>query len=494
MFRTPSQSTAKEWFLIKEPNRDHSGFSIIEAVLASTLLLLMATFLISGYLFSQENLVLSGNRDQAALVATEGLEAVRNIQDANFSNLANGTYGLSTTSQQWNFSGASDTVGIYKRAITISTIDSNRKKASATVTWNQNTQRSGGVTLETYFTNWTATTAPIIPSWASSTIVGSLNIPGNHTGVKVISSGGQAFVLVQDTSNNFFTISLATTTPTITGQTSVYNNNGNMITDMAATGTSVFVTTNEQTHEIESVNISNPAAPSLADEFNMAGNNIITNSSIYGNIDYLIAKGLKIFAVDISSTTNPLLLDTYLTLNGIPSDVIATKNYAYISSADNTRELQVISTADPAHMSLADTLDLSGNTDANTLALYGTTTYVARLDGRIYPVNVTTPTNVTNSTSFQIGSGVITANSMVAYSDGTNTYLAMMTSDVNGEVKIFDVTNPASPALLKTFNIGGSSYFGPGGIAYNADLGYLLITGPAIPSNNYNQLMIIAPQ
>ena len=39
-------------------------------------------------------------RARAATLADEGLEAVRNIRDANFSNLTDGTFGLTTTGNQ----------------------------------------------------------------------------------------------------------------------------------------------------------------------------------------------------------------------------------------------------------------------------------------------------------------------------------------------------------------------------------------------------------
>ena len=81
---------------------------------------------------------LAGQRARAATLADEGLEAVRNIRDANFSNLTDGTFGLTTTGNQWNLSGASDTSDIFSRAITISTVDANRKSITSSITWQQN--------------------------------------------------------------------------------------------------------------------------------------------------------------------------------------------------------------------------------------------------------------------------------------------------------------------------------------------------------------------
>jgi hypothetical protein len=88
------------------------------------------------------------------------LEAVRNIRDENFSNLTDGTFGLTSTGNQWNLSGASDTTDIFTRAVTISAVDANRKLVTSTVTWQQNPQRAGSVQAVTYLTNWRVSAAP----------------------------------------------------------------------------------------------------------------------------------------------------------------------------------------------------------------------------------------------------------------------------------------------------------------------------------------------
>lgn len=131
------------------------GFSTIEALLASTILVLIVTALMGAYIYGSESPALAGQRERAAFLAEEGLEASRNIRDSGFSNLTNGTNGLAISGSQWIFSGASDiTNGFYTRQITISSIDSNRKQIISTVTWQQNNQRTGSVTLTTYLTNW----------------------------------------------------------------------------------------------------------------------------------------------------------------------------------------------------------------------------------------------------------------------------------------------------------------------------------------------------
>lgn len=136
------------------------GFSLVEVILASAVFVLLVMALVGAYLYGQEATALAGNRARANMLAEEGLEAVRNIRDDGFFNLTDGTYGLTTTGNQWNLSGSQDITDIFTRQVVISTVDSNRKSVIANVSWQQNPQRNGLVSLVSYFTNWQNSAPP----------------------------------------------------------------------------------------------------------------------------------------------------------------------------------------------------------------------------------------------------------------------------------------------------------------------------------------------
>ena len=159
MKREILQSTRKGWSatnpaFAKAMAGKQAGFSLVEVILSSAVFVLLVTALVGAYLYGQEATALAGNRARANMLAEEGLEAVRNIRDANFANLTDGTYGLTTTGNQWNLSGSSDVTDIFTRQIVISTVDTKRKSVTANVTWQQNPQRSGAIFFITYLTNW----------------------------------------------------------------------------------------------------------------------------------------------------------------------------------------------------------------------------------------------------------------------------------------------------------------------------------------------------
>ncbi len=134
------------------------GFSVVEVILASSIFILLVTALVGAYLYGEESTILAGNRASAVFLADEGLEAVRNIRGegsaGSFNSLTNGMHGLATSSNEWIFSGSSDVTDIFTRTVEIGTVDSFRKNATSTVTWQQNAQRSGTVLLVTRFTDW----------------------------------------------------------------------------------------------------------------------------------------------------------------------------------------------------------------------------------------------------------------------------------------------------------------------------------------------------
>lgn len=130
------------------------GFSLVEVLLSSALLLLLLTIVSGAIIYGSDSSVGSGDRIRALNIAEEGLEAVRNIRDASFANLTDGTFGLTTSTNIWSLSGSSQNLDIFNRSIQISSVDANTKTVTSTVTWKQNAVRNGTVSINTRLTNW----------------------------------------------------------------------------------------------------------------------------------------------------------------------------------------------------------------------------------------------------------------------------------------------------------------------------------------------------
>ena len=147
-----------------------SGFSLVEVILSSSIFALVTVAFVGVFLYGQQSTVLAGSRLRAAFLAEEGLEAVRNLRDESFANLAPGTHGLAVSGGQWAFSGSQDVTDVFTRQIVISSIDADTREITSSVSWQQTPQRSGLAELVTRLTNWMAAVSavPRFESFATS--------------------------------------------------------------------------------------------------------------------------------------------------------------------------------------------------------------------------------------------------------------------------------------------------------------------------------------
>jgi len=158
---------------MKQCNNSICGQSLIEVIIAVSLLVIFATGAVVAVLGSFVASRLAEEETQAAYLATEGLEAVKSIRDQNWNGLTNNNHGLSNANGFWEFLGESDmdTSEKYTRVITISdverdtngdivqsggTIDPDTKKAVAEVSWHFLPSGLSSVVETIYLTNWQA--------------------------------------------------------------------------------------------------------------------------------------------------------------------------------------------------------------------------------------------------------------------------------------------------------------------------------------------------
>lgn len=115
------------------------GFSVVEVILATVLVTILITGIAGAMSYGISSASKSNQGSFATYLAQEGIEALRNMRDNNFTNLTDGTHGLALVSNQWTFSGTSDTTSIYTRSVVITTQDTDTKRAVVSVTWNGQT-------------------------------------------------------------------------------------------------------------------------------------------------------------------------------------------------------------------------------------------------------------------------------------------------------------------------------------------------------------------
>lgn len=150
---------------------NYKGQSVVEIIIAVSLMIIIAGGAVVAMLGAFSSNRLANEETRATNIASEGIEAVQSIRNQSWSNLANGTFGLSNAGGVWEFSGSSDfdPSGKYERSVEISSvrrdladnitsgsgfIDPDTKLVKVTVAWDFTPARRNDVSLTTYMTNW----------------------------------------------------------------------------------------------------------------------------------------------------------------------------------------------------------------------------------------------------------------------------------------------------------------------------------------------------
>ncbi|MCI5108291.1 MAG: prepilin-type N-terminal cleavage/methylation domain-containing protein [Candidatus Pacebacteria bacterium] len=137
------------------------GISLIELLIGASILTIVMVALVVVFQSFLVNSFTSVEKVQGALLAEEGIEAVKSIRDNDWGNLSDGTHYL-TFSSDWSFTETPETIGIFSRTVLIEgayrdvaddlassgTSDPDTKKITVTVNWSAGTE-----TIETYITN-----------------------------------------------------------------------------------------------------------------------------------------------------------------------------------------------------------------------------------------------------------------------------------------------------------------------------------------------------
>jgi Tfp pilus assembly protein PilV len=433
---------------------DTRGSLLLEALLAGAVFSVLVMGIVGTIIYGVQSAELATRRAQAMYLANEGLEASRNIRDAAFANLVDGTYGISAGTQ-WAFSGSSDVTDIFTRAVTVATVDSTTKQITSNVSWQQNQQRSGSVSLITYLTNWMAARPN---RWSIPSQQSALDMSGTLDGVKVQIAGNYAYVIRAGTTTNFAIVDISTpSSPTLVGSLTLAGTPVNI----AILGSYAYVSSTTDTTELQVVNVATPTAPVLAGSYNAAGNTDGAGIFAVGSVLYLgraAGAAQEFHVINIATPTAPALLGS-LAIGGAVNEVYLSGNFAYLATSVDTRELAVVNVATPTAPVLAGSLDLTGTNDALAITGYGTTVFAGRLGGSVVSIGVATPASPSLLATLTVGGNV---NDLSL--GRSNTYLFSATSSATAEFTVFDVTTVSAPTSLGILNLSANLF----GVAYDS--------------------------
>lgn len=453
-----------------------AGFSIAELIVSVAILGLLAGGVAGSLVYFQRADEDAGLRSRASLLAEQGLDAVRNVRDASYAGLTDGSFGLTVSSGSFTLGAAPDIQNGFSRTITISTVATNQRQVTSTVAWTHRGQAKS-VALSGYLTNWQRVVSGI--DWANpNTLAGSLNLSGNTDGFEVAISGNYAYVVRNTTSSNFVVVDISSpASPTLIATLSVTGTPS----DVKVSGNYAYVTSDANAAELQVVNITTPATPSLVASLDISGNSNASAVFVSGTRAYVTrvtGAGSEFSSINISNPLSPTVLGN---LAGGQSflDVVVSGNYAYCAGASNQPEVRVIDITNPAAMSIVGTLDLTGSSNGTSIALLGTTLAVGRANGDLVTVSVATPTSPTLLATL---TGLTSVNDIFL---GYNNYLFVATGLASQELLIYDISSPSSPVLIGGFNSVASLL----GVAYDTARD----TAVAVGTSDTQEVIVVQP-
>lgn len=424
------------------------GISLVEVLLAVTVFGMIVTAVSGAIIYGRTASNSGGNRTSANLLADEGIEAVRNIRDAGYSNLVDGTYGVVQNGNQWTLAGSSDVNGIFTRQVTISTVDSSRKNIDSKVSWSQAGQSgTSDTTVTTRLTNWMAS---IVKSWSTPIMETAVDATGTHNALKVDVQGDYAYIVRSDGTPDFMIYNISNpAAPTLVSSLSLTGSPTNVF----VSGNYAYVTNTNDSAELNIINVTNPASPSVVGNYNAPGAGDGRGVYVVGTAAYLVRAangGNNEFVVlNVATPSTPTRVSGY-NLNITMNEVYVNGTVAYIATSSDTQEVLVINLSILGLLTLGTSINLPGTTDATTIAGVGnnivvgqgTAFHTASLLLALVPVlsgSVTLP-NTINDVELNTSVGLGWAG----------------TTGGTGELQVINLSNFASPAILSSVDMSGS--------------------------------------
>jgi hypothetical protein len=463
-------------------------------MLAATIFGFLTVGMAGALVYGRVSATKAGDQVRANHLAEEGLEAVRNIRDANFganfaTTLPAGNHGIQQAGNIWTLLAApsSDNTALsgvtYNRVVAI-TLAGNFTSVTVTVSWS-NGINSGSVSASTKFNNWATT----YTSWINAVQQGGLDLAGTTSaGLKVASVGNYAYLVRNAATNNLVILDVTATNPTLVGTFSVTGTPNNIA--MSADGNTAYVTTSSTTGELQLVNTTTKNAPAALRTVDLTGTAslgrgifVVGTTAYVGRSGSGTANNPEFVIVNCANpvTTPPVIVGS---LNNASSanfnEVWVSGQYAYVATSQDNGELQVIDIqTNPAIPSLTTTIDMTDGgaaTDALAISGYTATTntkiLVLAQGTQAVTYNIATPSTPARLDNTPT-TGATVINDVDVDDTGRYAFLADPTS--TSEFQVLNMINPASTVISRVVDATGTVALS--GVGYNQSRDIVVAAG-----------------
>lgn len=479
-----------------------AGFSLVELLVAISFVSVIITAILTMNSFNASLWKANEDKTKAYFYATESLEAMKLIS---WSSLNNGDYHLVLQNNAWTLTSGNETLeNKYTRNINISSVqrefstnghvygdivasgfaDPDSKKIIATITWPDKKGNIKTLSLDNYLSRWQAerftqtdwsggsgqdtwsditkfysktsgleaniegisTLVSGFLDWNNATPTSTFSLSSTYDANDIYVNGNYAYMVTENNSSGseFYVLDIAD--PKNPSQVSSLNISS-AVTAVAVQGNYAYLASRGDSTEIRVINITNINNPSIATTVNLSGNSDALDIGVNDTKLYTV-QGNTLYVFDITTPTSPQQLDT-IDLNGGGKKLFISANNIFVATQDDDRELQIIDATNPANLQnigFANLLD-----DATDIFVQGTRAYVStdiNSGAEFYVFNISNPSSPALMGSYEVGAKVNAIHIV-------GPYAILGTNLSNQEIKIVDISFPATISSVTNFDLSG---------------------------------------
>lgn len=467
--------------------KNQKGASLIELLIAMAIFAILVPAVSQLAVGTYSSNRASYENDEAVFLNQQAIEAARSIKKQGWDNPFLATNcssgcGIDNGGGNWVWNGSNTTSGKFTTTILVEDVERNgsdeivesggtddedTKKITATTTWDFLTGQNRSISYITYVTNFVKS---IGTDWSNASEETSENLSGGNNGIRVATNGNYAYLIRSGGSPDFYVFDISNTSnPSVEDTLSL----DGTLRDIAYYEDHVYIVGTDNSDEVIVVDVSDPDNVSVDSTENLSGG---TNArSVYATENYVYVardngSANEFYIFDRSNASNlSLINDINLGVTVYAIYVDPDEEYAYIATSGNSAEVAVLDVDNPNSISVADTLNISGNNDMNAVDGFTDTNLLAvgrDSNGDFYTIDMSDPTDLDILGFYDAGDDI---NDLIF--DDSGAYVFLGTDDNSEEFQVIDVSDPDDPTNVRSVNLNGDV----NGVAYSASLTRVLL-------------------
>lgn len=515
--------------------KKQQGFSLMELLVVIAFVSTMTTLIISISVSNNNLKYINEERTQVLFYSTEALEAIK-LMDWN--DLISGNYSIELSGNVWVLNSGSQVLNEkYTRTISIEDVyrlnssnghsygeivtlggylDPDTKKVIVTIDWASRAGMNRSEVFQTYIHRWKAerwtqtdwsggdgqinwsdqtqfdvkdlgtdvSIAGVVTlqsgyiDWNDATTTSNFDTAGNFDENDVYEKDGIAYLVTENNAygSEFYILDVNDIyAPVELASLDI----GASVNSVVVSGNYAYLATDHDSRELVTIDVSDPYDPDIVDYYSISGNSnafdvVVNNTELY------LARGDDLYSFSLLNPADPNYLDSI----DVDENAIAlflSEDNVYVATEEDYAELRIIDVTNPANLDQIGEYDLPGSLKGTDVFVLGNTAYISTQNNgggpEFFIFDISDPSD-------PVYIGDYNFNETIHSFAVVGPYALVGTNFLNEELTVIDVSAPASPSPVSSFDLEGYVL----GMSANCSVIY------AATSSNIGEFFIISTE